>query len=666
MTSSEAKSAGSSGSSSDIQKNRQAIKAGGLSAWYCSSRWLMAHHDPFSNISTTSAHMCLADLHGEGENLLALVDFKRHNRLVTKAGQPPYDCRIRVYRGQQLIYNHFLDDLPSSMVVVSVRPTEYKSSVKSSTRSQTIQTFLTVTINDDIYFYNKLKPSHKLSLEDNDDIMASLAKSEFEAWQMVKQNRVDVETLRELLQGLSTELGNNQLTSHSQNFLALKTSDERKSYLLSWKMKKLGGLGENIMNMDTICCAASRDRSLVQSDNWTRGQPNSFGSGFQDNDPKHDSILGSQRDGLVIGTEDRHLIIYELLSTRTQLEYHHRLPSSPDHILVEPYRPAHSFDLKTSSNKTNNYRIIVSCRNRRIYCLDYKRSTEASLKQKANLKELLTLRCNVVQMCWTSAEEDKAHGVNGPFFAVACLNRRVYCFSSLNGHCKWSITLESSVTSIINISTTMLGSQDISLIGIATEANRIDFYTSSSGRIVDSIYFSNDYCQAMTFGRFGREDNCLVVTTNLGHLLIFILKRTAKFSHGQCLSSAASYASDAISKIGINSRSDVEKQANSSTQSKLNLNESVNLPSPFSLTVSPLVGNEGSGLDQSLAPDHDCERSLPKGNIDAFLKEPRLQIPAKSRDFVDNIVYQSRHSTGKYRHIPLIGGVSFLSAFCFY
>lgn len=46
-------------------------------AWFCPSRWHLTHHDTQANIDTFSSHMCLADLHSDGESLLALVDFKR-------------------------------------------------------------------------------------------------------------------------------------------------------------------------------------------------------------------------------------------------------------------------------------------------------------------------------------------------------------------------------------------------------------------------------------------------------------------------------------------------------------------------------------------------------------------------------------------------------------
>ena len=45
-----------------------------------------------------------------------------------------------------------------------------------------------------------------------------------------------------------------------------------------------------------------------------------------------------------------------------------------------------------------------------------------------------------------------------------------------------------------------------------------------------NIFFRmNDVVSAMAFGRFGREDNSLVIVTVGGSLIIQMLKRTAQF-----------------------------------------------------------------------------------------------------------------------------------------
>lgn len=646
---------GSQSASTESSKDGENVKTGALSAWYCPSRWLMAHHDPFANICTTASHICLADLHGDGENLLALVDFKRRIHGSTRAGQPPFDCRIRVYRGQQLIYNHFLDDLPSSMVVSSIYSTFSDSKTKQTARPLKVdhyQTYLTVSINDDIYFYDKLKPSHKLSLEDDRSIEESLQRSEIDAWKMVKQNKVDIDALKELLTSLNNELGNQQLTSHTNNFLALKSNSERKNYLLSWKIKKIEGRGEHLMSMDTICCTTARHK-FPTNNSWldfsplARSDPVSPARKFGWTD-RYASIINNQRDGLIVGTEDRHLIVYELCTTRAKIEFHHRLPSVPDHILVEPYRSPDAFDTKVSLGQLT-YKVVISCRNRHIYSINM--SYIAKPQANPEVIDLIFLKSNVVQLCWADDDAYKTDATSCPFFIAACLDRRVHCFSSVSGHCKWVVVADSPVTSVIGLSTPIIRSQDVSLIGIASQANRIDFYTSSNGRIVDSIYISNDYCQAMTFGRFGREDNCLVVATKKGHLIIFIMKRTARFTHNQCLSSAASYASDTLFKLSLdlkNGRQQVEAQSQQ-TSFQIKLNEPTVVPSAFNLTKSSLMNHEQTGLDSILHSDHNCEQTLSKTALDAYLVEPRLQIPSKNRDFVTNIVDQSRNSIGEYR-----------------
>lgn len=623
--------------------------------WFCPSRWLLAHHDSQANISTMSSHLCLADLNNDGENLLALVDFKQNQT----NSQTPYQCRLRVYRGKHLIYNHFLDDLPSCMVVTSNRMPIVTthggntSAVKSSSRQHTSRVIdrllLTLPINDDIYFYHQLKPQHRIALEDDERILETLNKSELDAWQMVKQNKVHVETMRELLTSLGDAHGSQELTSHSNNFLALTSSDERKNYLLLWKFKKLSnGVGEHIMSMDTICCAAARLRYDSTKLSDSTGLGGSLG--------RWNKLLDIQKDGIVLGTEDRHLLVYELGYSRAHLEANYRLPSTADHILVERRSPA-NFNPKSNLQELT-YKILISCRNCRIYSIDqhYLPDRKHGPSSPA-LREIIALGSNVIDMCWT-AEDDLAPSLstsNGdlcssPNFIVACLDRRVYCFSSRTGQNKWIAELELPITCLISLPIPRINQEESCLVGVASQTNRIDFYISSSGRIVDSIYLSDDYCQAMTFGRFGREDNCLCLTTSKGSLLILILKRTAKFANAQCLSSAASYASHVVTASCFHQATrdggcgQPTTPAEPGGKKLAQVKEPPELLKPFAISKSTIVNPTDRALDQ-LQFNHNCQRVVAKDALDSHLVVPKLRIPIKNRDFVDQIVHQARHAT---------------------
>jgi hypothetical protein len=668
--------------------------------WYCPSRWLLAHYDLQSNINTMSSHICLADLNNDGENLLALVDFKPRNHLSssTENGfhpiRSPYECRMRVYRGQQLIYNHFLEDLPSCLIVTSISlPAVSQTKIRhgnsfvtkidsvsgtqqSLTSTMQQQPLLTMTINDDVYFYHKLRPSHKLSLEDEECVINSLNKSEVDAWQMVRQNKVDTQTMRELLFSLSQELGNQELTSHSLNFIALNSNEAQKQYLIEWKLKRFqqgSNLGEQIMSMDTICCAAARlkyNSNITQSGDF--GQTRDKGRLL--NDARWNRIIDIQKEGLLLGTEDRHLLIYESRAIRTRLECHYRLKATPDYLLVERRSPS-SFDAKQDL-RTLTYKILISCRDCRIYSIDQLYLVDKK-SSPCELKELVALKSNVLQMSWTGLDDDDGGGgattsasTKPPCFVVACIDKRVYCFSSQSGQCKWVVELELPITSVVSLPKLQIGSDEASLIGVASQANRIDFYVGSNGRIVDSIYFSqDDYPQAMTFGRFGREDNCLCLVTNLGRLAVLILKRTAKFAHGQCLSSAASYAShtlascrqimrESLGSDGSSSQlaaSQDDQQHRETTElnkshqtsehtHQLKLKETVNLPSGLALRKSNSTNVTDKMIDSMLHPNHNCDQASLRGALDIDSSRPRLQIPVKGRDFVNQIMKQSRES----------------------
>lgn len=668
--------------------------------WFCPSRWLLAYYDLQANIQTMSSHMCLADLNNEGENLMALIDFKEREHMPPSSAKDlannsplltpkptPYECRMRVYRGQQLIYNHFLEDVPSSLMTTSISlpaVTQTKGRLGANSKidfpgsapgklTPNQQPLLTLTINDQIYLYHKLKPSHRLSLEDDECIMDSLNKSEVDVWDMVRQNKVDLEAMRELLSSLSQEFGNQSLTSHSNNFLALDSNEDRKQYLMAWKLKRFQNQqnqqhgcslgGEQIMSMDTICCSTARlkyNSPITRSGDF--GQTREKGSFL--NNARWNRIIDIQKEGLLLGTEDRHLLIYELRSIRTRLECHYRLPAVPDHILVERRSPS-SFDIKQDL-RALTYKILISCRNCRIYSIDqlYLVNNKAS---PCELKELVALKSNVLDMCWTGMDESYSSGgvlqnrpqtSDRPTFVVACLDRRVYCFSSHSGRCKWIIELELPITCLICLPKIQIGPDEASLVGVGLQANRVDFYVASNGRIVDSIYFSrDDYPQAMTFGRFGREDNCLCLVTSFGRLLVFIMKRTAKFVHGQCLSSAASYASSALAHCSqILKQSSMENvhqtreaeasqnhEANQSKHLKL-VETSSNLPSAFALSKSNSANVTDRMLDLMLQSEHQCDQVAAKSALDAHATRPRLQIPVKGREFVNQILEQSQKS----------------------
>lgn len=692
-----------SGESRTITPEAGANNKSSSQIFYCPSRWLMAHHDPQANINTLSSHMCLADLNNEGENLLALVDLKQRNIdyndfQVLKQHQlinllkSPYECRLRVYRGQQLIYNHFLDDMPSCLFATSISSNNKKAITTTSNKLVRQQTYgdekvlLTLTINDDVYFYHKLKAAFKFSLEDHDLLIESFNKLEYGVWEAHKQGTVDIDAMHELLKSLAQN-NKEQLSSHSINFLNLQTNEERKNYLLLWKLKSNNNnsnvRGEQLMSMDTICCAAARLNSkstITCNGNFCLNRDsNSTIGGIISDDRKYNELLELQSDGLILGTEDKHLLIYELRSTnsnRNKLEFHYKLPSTPDFILVEKKTGKDFNDIIDKGMLT--YMILISCRNCKIYLLN---QTYDNKKKKTNtIDELVSVKCNVLDMCW-SGDHDKFKSqtlpqerCSYPSFIVACLDKRVYCFDTHHGSCKWVIEVELPITCIISLpinqqweeqQSSMMMSKHLiknqkssssdeikNLIGVASQTERIDFYVSSSGRIVDSIYLNNDYCQSMTFGRFGREDNCLCLVTKLGHLIIFILKRTAKFAHGQCLSSAASYASATLqnysSLIQQQQVTSAHQTRESDDKSQLKkLQQPTGLPSAFNLYTKSLTVNQTDQALDLLTLDHNCDQVLAKNTLDTHLVTPQLEIPKKSRDFVNQIVQQSRHSTGK-------------------
>lgn len=726
-----------------------------LSVWYCSSRWLMAHHDPTANIQTSSSHLVLADLHQDNEYSLALVDFKQQQQSLGSSNEDlssdnrsssdnlklPFDCRLRVYRGQQLVYSHFLDDLPAGLLSTSCRSlinatVNYKTPMQklhqqqaptSNSQYNFCEPNLALPINDDIYFYRRLKPAQIISLEDSPALLESMDRAEVEAWQTVKQqdNECNLSTLADLLRQLRDANGPESLSSHSINFLALSSESERRRYIATWRLKKrpapppqsAAGLkktvgsgssfGEQLSSMDTICCACSQrgypfnsnySSSLSSASKEFDGRQTTFESApflnefllktqAQNQQPKSinqtmSNQLTNQLDmSLAIGTEDRHVLVYDLTVRPAQLQRHYRLPATPDHLLMEsasPGAPTISSSFIYSKNDDDLDAgglvcpLLASCRDNRIYKLT---------AGKCRVRELVFLKCQVVQMSWLDGEHEslnqqQQHSTSiktYPKFVVATSDRRFQCFGSESGECKWMVQLEMPITCLVSLppSQSQGSTQDMNLVGVGSQANRIDFYTSSNGLIVDSIYFSSfDYPQAIVFGRFGREDNCLISITKLGHLLIFVLKRQAKFAHGQCLSSASSYATDTLTRALLVNANGGDA-ALKLTRTKLKLNEPTSVPTAFNLSSSSSLagathrpanttqaisaatpgGSKTNNSDLDSNMEHDCEQHETRQvDIESLLRsKPKMQLPVKSRAFVEQIVQQSQHSKGKTR-----------------
>ncbi|GIY30419.1 bardet-Biedl syndrome 1 protein [Caerostris extrusa] len=91
------------------------------------------------------------------------------------------------------------------------------------------------------------------------------------------------------------------------------------------------------------------------------------------------------------------------------------------------------------------------------------------------------------------------------------------------GKCLWSIKLPTSIVTLESVDINIMGMR---LVAVTLGNGLIHFYQD---KFLVDVLAAEDVVSAVRFGRFGREDNSLVMCMRGGGLCVKILKRTAKF-----------------------------------------------------------------------------------------------------------------------------------------
>ncbi|XP_050407312.2 Bardet-Biedl syndrome 1 protein homolog isoform X2 [Patella vulgata] len=197
---------------------------------------------------------------------------------------------------------------------------------------------------------------------------------------------------------------------------------------------------------------------------------------------------------LVVGTENRAIYILdpEAFTVLTTVD----LPSIPVFISVNGL-----YDVE--------YRLVVSCRNGCIYTL--KRGS------KEGSKYCIELNSQPVGM----------ERINKTIY-VGCMDETLQCYSS-KGKKLWTIKLPNSITTMKTLD---YSPRQLKTLLVALSNNEIRMYKDKY--LVDIIK-TEGIVTGLQFGRFGREDGTLVMTTRGGGLFVKILKRSAKFEEKDAL-----------------------------------------------------------------------------------------------------------------------------------
>ncbi|XP_068116242.1 Bardet-Biedl syndrome 1 protein isoform X2 [Hyperolius riggenbachi] len=190
---------------------------------------------------------------------------------------------------------------------------------------------------------------------------------------------------------------------------------------------------------------------------------------------------------LVIGTESGEIFILdpEAFTILTRVS----LPSIPTLLDVTG-----QFDIE--------YRITVACRNGNAYILrrDSKRP-KYSIDLSAQVVGLVRVQKNII----IGTSQETLHGY------------------SQKGKRLWTLTLPAP---IVTMSLLEQKTRSIQAVLVALKNLEVHLYRDKN---LLSVISTPDIVTSLCFGRYGREDDTLIMTTKGGGLVIKILKRTAQF-----------------------------------------------------------------------------------------------------------------------------------------
>ncbi|XP_013780434.1 Bardet-Biedl syndrome 1 protein homolog, partial [Limulus polyphemus] len=334
-----------------------------------------------------------------------------------------------------LLSEHTVIDLPTGVVAFQMDTCDPKVSA------------IAVASGGHIYVYKNMRPFYKFTLP-----TLNIEPAELEVWNQAKEDKIDMSSMKEVLESIRTEVGESNLSSRSQRFLMLEP-EELEEFVHVHKQFPL-------KRQTVVTCLSTMKKSMAEDDAVSC---------------------------LVLGTENKDVYVLEpdaftILAAMT-------VPSVPAFLNVTGL-----FDVE--------YRIIVACRDGILYTL------KRGFKTGRLCVELLSQPVGLLRVKNT--------------VVVGCMDQTLSCFS-MKGRNLWTIKLESSIVAMETIDITYLG---IQLIVIALSNGLIQLYQDKY--LVDVVP-AEDVVTGIKFGRYGREENTLIMTTRGGGLIIKILKRTAKF-----------------------------------------------------------------------------------------------------------------------------------------
>ncbi|PIK35231.1 hypothetical protein BSL78_27943, partial [Apostichopus japonicus] len=391
-----------------------------------STKWLSAHFDPVASLYTFSSCMTLSDITGDGENRLVIADL----------GTGAHNMKLKVYKGTSLVNENTIIDLPTGVA------TFYMDIIEPRVPA------VAVASGPYLYVYKNLRPYFKFTLPP-----LEVNPVEQDLWNQVRDDKIDVTVLREMLDSIRREGTEGALTVRSLRFLMLPDKDQMELFAQAYKHTAL-------KKLTVITCLSTLKKSSADDDAISC---------------------------LVVGTESKEIYIldpeaFTILAKMT-------LPSQPVFLKITGL-----FDVE--------YRMVVSCRNGNIYTL------------KKGMK--------IGRLCVELSSQPVGLERVGKNIIVGCMDQTLQCYT-IKGKMLWTVYLSDSI-----ITMSVMDHRQKGFKAIMVALNNGDVQVYRDKYLIDTIK-TDSAITGILFGRFGREDSSLIMTTRRGGLSIKILKRNAVF-----------------------------------------------------------------------------------------------------------------------------------------
>ncbi|ELK13297.1 Bardet-Biedl syndrome 1 protein [Pteropus alecto] len=440
------------------------------------SKWLDAHYDPMANIHTFSSCLALADLHGDGEYKLVVGD-------LGQGGQQPH---LKVLKGPMVLTESPLPALPAAAATFLMDQHEPRAPA------------LALASGPCVYVYKNLRPYFKFSLP-----QLPPNPVEQDLWNQAKEDRIDPLTLKEMLEGIR-EKAEVPLSVQSLRFLQLELS-EMEAFVNQHKSKA-------IKRQTVITTMTTLKKNLADEDAVSC---------------------------LVLGTENKELLV---------------LDPEAFTILAKMSLPSVPVFLEVSGQFDVEFRLAAACRNGNIYIL---RRDSKRPKYCIELSAQAVGLVRVHKILVVGSTQDSLHGFTykvwppsehlfppytpeqeGPpgisfpatpatpsFHSEPRFPCRHLAVPS-QGKRLWTVQMPAAILTMNLLEQSSRGLQAV-VAGLANGEVRI-----YRDKALLNVIRTPDAVTSLCFGRYGREDNTLIMTTRGGGLIIKILKRTAVFVEG--------------------------------------------------------------------------------------------------------------------------------------